>query len=257
MLAILSPAKTFSALDEVHLKTYKPLIFHEQSLELVKILKSYSREELASLMKMSLELAQVNEERNHTFEDLSLRQAYEAILYFYGEAFKGVDAVSLSPEGLAYMDEHVRILSGLYGVIKPLELIKPYRLEMGTKLINPKGRDLYSYWKTCVTEYFLSALETTSGDRVLINLASEEYSKVLDLKRISKQYPVIQVSFKEAKNGQYKVVGMYAKKARGQMIRYIARNQIEQVEALKAFNEDGYTFNEQLSDSIHFVYTRG
>lgn len=257
MLAILSPAKTFSALDEAQLKTYQPLPFHEQSLGLVEILKTYSREELASLMKMSLELADVNEGRNHTFENLSLKQAYEAILYFYGEAFKGVDAVSLSPEALTYMNEHVRILSGLYGVIKPLEVIKPYRLEMGTKLINPKGKDLYSYWKACLTEYFLQALEATSGDKALIGLASEEYSKVLNLKTISKQYPVIQISFKEAKGGQYKVIGMYAKKARGQMIRYIAVNQIDTVEALKAFDEEGYKFNEKLSEPTHFVYTRG
>lgn len=256
MLAILSPAKTFSMVEEGRLKSYKPLQFHEQTLELMRILQSYSQEELAKLMKMSLDLAKVNEQRNHTFEDTSVMQAYEAILYFYGEAYKGLDAQSLGQEELLYLNDHVRILSGLYGVIRPLECIKPYRLEMGTKLSNPKGKDLYKYWKEHLTKYFLQLLSETSGDKALIQLASEEYSKVLDLKVIQKHYPVIEISFKDYKNGQYKVVGMYAKKARGQMIRYITTKQIDQIDELKAFGEDGYRFNEILSTQNHFIFTR-
>lgn len=257
MLAILSPAKTFLTPTDEKLKVYKPLLFHKETLALMEKLKSYNQEELAKLMKMSLELARVNEERNHNFENNELEEAYEAILYFYGEAFKGLDAETLSEEELCYIDEHVRILSGLYGVIRPLEPIKPYRLEMGTKLINDKGKDLYAYWKESLTDYFLKALSETSGDKALIQLASEEYSKVLDLKAIKKQYQVIQVSFKECKEGQYKIVGMYAKKARGRMIRYMAQHAIDTIEGLKQFNEEGYVFNEDLSDAGHFVYTRG
>lgn len=256
MLAILSPAKIFSKIEEDKLKDYTPLRFHEQTVELVKILQGYSREELAKLMKMSLDLAEVNEQRNHTFEDDTIKQSYEAILYFYGEAYKGLEAQSLEERDLLYLDEHVRILSGLYGVLKPLECIQPYRLEMGTKLSNPKGKDLYKYWKESLTEYCLELLSKTTGDQALIQLASEEYSKALDLKMIQKHYPVIEVSFKNYKNGQYKVIGMYAKKARGQMIRYIATNKVDQVNQLKNFNEDGYQFNEALSTDCHFVFTR-
>lgn len=256
MLAILSPAKTFSVPEQEQLKVYKPLLFHEATLVLIQKLKSYSQEELAKLMKMSLDLAKVNEVRNHTFENKELKEAYEAILYFHGEAFKGLEAETLSDEALGYIDKNVRILSGLYGVIRPLEPIKPYRLEMGTKLINDKGKDLYAYWKETLTDYFLQALSETSGDKALIQLASEEYSKVLDLKRIRKQYKVIQISFKEHKEGQYKIVGMYAKKARGRMIRYMAEHAIDTIEGLKEFNEEGYVFNEVLSNAEHFVYTR-
>lgn len=257
MITILSPAKTFNTLVAEELKTYKPLSFHKESLELIERLKGYSKEELAKLMKMSMQLAEINEVRNHTFEDINLKEAYEAILYFYGEAYKGLDAKTLSQEELEYIHKNIRILSGLYGVIAPLEVIKPYRLEMGTKLINEKGKDLYSYWRQQLTNYFLKLLSETSGEQVLIQLASDEYSKALDLKMIEKQYRVIQISFKEYKEGKYKIVGMYTKKARGLMIRYMAQNAISKAEDLKQFNEEGYVFRSDLSDGSHFVYTRG
>lgn len=256
MIAILSPAKIFRQLDKEEGKSYEPLGFHQESLELINHLKQYDEQGLATLMKMSLDLAQMNKERYHTFSNLEQKDAYEALLYFHGEAYKGIGSECLTDEVKAYINDHVRILSGLYGLIKPLDCIKPYRLEMGTKLSHGSGKDLYSFWKEKLTQALLEALEKTTGDQVLLNLASDEYSKAVDFKQIEKQYPVVKVSFKEQKGETYKVVGMYAKKARGMMVRYIGENKIDTLEGLKAFDEEGYTFNSQLSTPKHFVFTR-
>ncbi|MEG1703918.1 MAG: peroxide stress protein YaaA, partial [Niameybacter sp.] len=170
--------------------------------------------------------------------------------------YKGIEAEHLSDEAKNFIHEHICILSGLYGTIKPLECIKPYRLEMGTKLMNPVGKDLYAFWKEHLTQAVFKVLASTGGEQVLINLASDEYSKALNLKEISQTYPVIQVSFKEKKGDTYKVVGMYAKRARGRMVRYIGEGAIDTVEGIKRFDEEGYALNDDLSSETHLVFTR-
>ena len=256
MIAILSPAKIFRELQEGEGKVYTPLQFHQESIELIEVLKEYSEEELASLMKMSMELAKVNKERYNNFYNLEEKNAYEALLYFHGEAYKGIESETLTNKAKAYIHDHVYILSGLYGMVKPLECIKPYRLEMGTKFSNSVGKDLYTFWKDKLTQVILEALKETTGEKVLLNLASDEYSKVIDFKKIEVHYPVVKISFKEQKGEIYKVVGMYAKKARGMMIRYIGECEIDSIEGIKAFDQEGYSLNAELSTSNHLVFTR-
>lgn len=253
MIVILSPAKIFKEYDEDQLLDYKPLTYEAQTRMLAQRLCSYQVDELEKLMKISKEIAQLNQIRYRCFEQ-SNQKGYHAADYFYGEAFKGLDAPSLSEEARAFMQEHVRILSGLYGCINALDVILPYRLEMGTKFSEDKKDTLYALWKPLLTEHILRELEATKGEKVLINLASEEYSKAIDLKKVAKTYPVITMHFKVKKNDQYKVVGIYAKKARGLMARAICEAQIQTIEELKQFSKDGYRYHEALSTPTDFVF---
>lgn len=253
MIVILSPAKIFKTYDESNLLDYKALTYQTQTLMLAQKLRNYTVEELEKLMKVSEEIAQLNQRRYQGFGQ-SQQKGYYAADYFYGEAFKGLDAPSLSEEARGFMQEHVHILSGLYGCIGALDVILPYRLEMGTKFSEDKKDTLYALWKPLLTEYMLKQLEETKGEKVLINLASEEYSKAIDLKKIAKTYPVITMHFKVKKNNQYKVVGMYAKKARGLMARAICEAQIQTVEELKQFSKEGYSYHETLSTPTDFVF---
>lgn len=255
MYIIISPAKTFKIPDNTSLKPYVPLTFHEATRILVKQLSQYTVEDLKQLMKMSEALAEVNEARYKAFFNPS-QDSYEAIYAFYGEVYKALQVESLDHEAISFMQNHMGILSGLYGLIKPLDRIQAYRLEMGTTLSVGEKKNLYEFWKDDLTKYVLAQLERQKEKGFLVNLASEEYSKVLDLKAISKQYPVIQMSFKEASGENYRVVGMYAKKARGQMLRFICENKIEQVEELKQFSGSGYSWNKALSTEKHLVFTR-
>lgn len=255
MYIIISPAKIFKTMEDVLAAPYKPLTFHEETTRLIHQMSTYTKDELKELMKISEDLAQVNVQRYQHFLE-SDQLGYAAIYYFYGEVYKALEAESLDIDSIAFMQEHVGILSGLYGLLKPLDLIQAYRLEMGTALKIGEKKNLYEFWKSQLTAHVLTQLAVQKETSCLINLASEEYSKVLDLKAISKQYPVIQISFKEAKGETYKVVGMYAKKARGQMLRFICENQLTSIEGLRQFSELGYTLNEDLSTASHLVFTR-
>lgn len=255
MLMILSPAKTFKEEGINYSQLSEQLRFKEQTKELVALLQTYSVEDLAQLMKMSQALSELNTKRFETFYH-DKEQAMLAIHAFEGEAYKGLDSLSLTETALQYSEQHLLILSGLYGAIRPFDYINPYRLEMQTKLTNSKGKDLYSFWKEELTTYVLERLAHSSGEQVLVNLASNEYSKALNLKEIQKHYPVITIEFKEQKGDSYKVVGMYAKRARGMMVRYILNHQIENVEEIKAFDLDGYSFNMDLSDEGKWIFTR-
>ena len=254
MLMILSPAKTFTSGENVPHTNFKALLFHEKTAKLVEQLSSFSNEQLGSLMKMSEELATLNSARYRQFYSDEL-QALPSIYAFSGEAYKGLDALTLEQGALEFSNESLRILSGLYGVLHPFDAINPYRLEMGLKFSGEHGKNLYGYWKKEVTDYFLSALATTPGDQVLINLASTEYSKVVDFKQIKQQYGVLTIEFKEQKGESFRTVGMYAKRARGQMARYILTRKLHSVEELKQFNEEGYQFNEDLSTPTTWVFT--
>ncbi|MDE5978071.1 MAG: peroxide stress protein YaaA [Turicibacter sp.] len=255
MLMILSPAKTFKIIKESSLELSDDLIFKNKTKQLVEQLQSYSVTELANLMKMSEALAEVNQLRFSQFYEKT-KQGMYAIHAFEGEAYKGLGSLSLTEQALKFSQESFRILSGLYGVLRPFDIMNPYRLEMGLSWSGEHGKDLYDYWKSDLTHYFLNELKETNGDQALINLASKEYSKSLNLKEIEKNYPVITIEFKEQKGEAFRVVGMYAKRARGQMARYILNHQLHQVEKLKAFNEGGYTFNETLSTEKTWIFTR-
>lgn len=255
MIVILSPAKTYKEEGVIRHKLSNNLPFELKTKALVTQLQTYSVAELCSLMKMSEALGVLNQARFDAFYD-GAEVALEGIHAFDGEAFKGLDSLSLSSSAIAYATDHLRVLSGLYGVIRPTDYINPYRLEMGTKLETAQGKDLYAFWKSTLTDYLLGELSQTDGEQVLVNLASKEYSKALDLKQIDTQYPVITIEFKEQKGEAYKVVGMYAKRARGEMVRFILENQIQKQENLKLFNSGGYMYNEALSTEKSWIFTR-
>lgn len=255
MLIIMSPTKTFREIEEGKTFISSKLSFKEEIEELVTLLQGYTIEGLGKLMKTSDSISEVNYKRYQYFNE-EVFKAYPAILYFYGEAFKSLEANTLSEAHLEFAEKHLRILSGLYGSLAPLDVIKEYRLEMGSKILNSRGKDLYSYWKEKLTKHIMKELEVTTGDKVLLNVASEEYSKVLNLKEVEEVYSVINIIFKEKREEGYKVVGTYAKKARGKLIRYVLENEINQVERIKEFNIDGYVFNEELSDEKNIVFSR-
>ena len=250
MLAVISPSKTqdFSPSSAAQFTQTRQV---DKTLALVDILRNYSADDLGDLMSISDKLSALNFARfqdfSHTF---SLDNAKQAILAFKGDVYNGIDAPSLSSEDLAFAQEHVRMLSGLYGVIRPLDLIQPYRLEMGAKLSNEKGKNLYEFWGDDI-----SRVLNTDEAEVLINLASNEYFKGIDKKALNAR--IVNIVFKERKNDQYKVIGIYAKRARGLMVRYLIDNRLSDPEQLKAFDIEDYGFNAGFSDENTWVFTRG
>jgi hypothetical protein len=182
----------------------------------------------------------------------SLENAKQAVLAFNGDVYTGLDAASLDEAGLAFAQKHLRILSGLYGILKPLDLMQPYRLEMGTKFANQKGKDLYAFWGSTLRETLVADAEM--ADEILINLASNEYFKAVEAKKLKAR--IITPAFKDWKNGQYKMISFYAKKARGLMTRYIIDNQINEPELLKGFDYDGYRYSEEMSEAYDWVFIR-
>ena len=172
---------------------------------------------------------------------------------FNGDVYQGLDAASLSDDDIAFAQQHLRILSGLYGVLRPLDLMQPYRLEMGTKLANPHGKDLYAFWQNSITEQLNQQLSELQTD-IVVNLASQEYFKVVKPKLLAR--PVLNVQFKDFKNGDYKIISFFAKKARGLMARYVIEQRIDQVDGLKDFALEGYQFSPAQSSSTQLVFLR-
>ncbi|MGG7178798.1 peroxide stress protein YaaA [Clostridium paraputrificum] len=256
MLMILSPAKTLDlSIEDIQRIEDSQLAFKDETKELVSILQGYSIDELAKLMKMSEKLAILNYDRFRNFYEETTKE-YTSILAFKGEAYKGLAVEDFTEDDLQYAQKNLRILSGLYGVIHPLDKIKEYRLEMGTKLKNNLGTDLYSFWGEKITIEIEEGIKSSCGEKVLINLASKEYSSALNINRIKEKYKVVDISFMENRNGEFKLVGTYAKKARGIMVRYIIKNRINSIEEIKEFNEEGYLFNKQLSSDDTIIFTR-
>jgi len=250
MLAVISPSKTqdFTKTDIVK---YSQTRQAKQTLELIDILKLKSKDDIAKLMSISEKLANLNFDRFQEFSnEFNLNNAKQAILAFKGDVYNGIDAPSLTADDLDFAQENIRMLSGLYGVIRPLDLIQPYRLEMGTKLANPKGKNLYEFWGDDISKVL-----NINESETLINLASNEYFKGIDKKSLNAN--IIDIVFKENKNGKYKVIGIYAKRARGLMVRFIIKNRINSAEKLKEFNTEDYTFNTNISDEKTWVFTRG
>lgn len=253
MIALLSPAKSMDFDNRVQTGMSSQLVFKDEATYLANKLRKMSAAKLQKLMHISADLAGLNHERYQQWyvplvEDGS---AKEALLAFTGEAYRGLDAGSLSDKELKYLQDHLIILSGLYGVLCPMDLMMPYRLEMGTKWqITGKQKNLYMYWQDKVTGYLN---EHSNG--LLVNIASNEYFKVLDKKKYTGR--IITCEFKDNKGGEYKAVMTWAKHARGAMARFMAQHQIEEPEHLKGFDLDGYLFNKGLSTEDHFIFTRG
>jgi len=251
MKIVISPAKSLNFEDAALTEQFSQPRFLEQASELVNVMRNYDSAGISALMGVSSAIAELNVERFLEWKQpFNLQNAKQAIYAFKGDVYTGISIESAGKDALGYIDEHVRILSGLYGLLKPLDLMQAYRLEMGTKLENPKGKNLYAFWGDALAQ----ALNAELGDEVLVNLASNEYFKAVTAKRI--QSRVVTPVFKDLKGGQYKIVSFYAKKARGLMVRFAADKGVKDVEQLKAFDYQGYAFNAGLSSADEWVFTR-
>lgn len=254
MLIVISPAKKLDYDNPPPVEKYTLPDLLEHSQELIGILRGYPVEQIAKLMKLSDRLAELNYQRYQAWTPkITPDNGKPALFAFKGDVYAGMDAESLSREDIDFAQEHLRILSGLYGLLRPLDLMLPYRLEMGTALSNPRGRNLYEFWGDIITEALNGAL-TAQGDDVLVNLASNEYFKAVRPKKL--QGRIITPQFKEERDGQYRMIGIYAKKARGMMSRFIIRDRITDPEGIKAFDYAGYAYNPGLSKGDTWVFSR-
>jgi cytoplasmic iron level regulating protein YaaA (DUF328/UPF0246 family) len=252
MKLVISPAKSLDFNTELPTAKTTEGCFLAEAERLNKLLKQKSAKSLSKLMHISDNLGQLNYERNQEWElPFTLDNARQAIYAFNGDVYRGIDAYTIEQDKLDKLQETVRILSGLYGVLKPLDLIQPYRLEMGTKMPVGKNKNLYEYWQKKITQALNDELEE---NELFINLASNEYFKAIDKKAL--KVPVIDIEFKEFKNGKYKVIGFYAKYARGLMTRFIIDTDANTIEDIKGFNLENYRLSEELSTDSKLVFTR-
>lgn len=252
MKIIISPAKSLDFESKVPTSLHTQPRFLEQSIKLNKKLKTLSRKKLSELMKISNDLARLNYDRNQEWKTpFNTHNAKQAIYAFTGEVFRGIDINTLEEDKLPLLQDRLRILSGLYGLLKPLDLIQPYRLEMGTRLKVGRRDNLYKFWDDALAK---SLNEELADDELIINLASSEYFKALPKKIL--KVPMVTPIFKDFKNGQYKTIMTFAKKARGLMVRYIIENNIKTIEGLKGFDVDNYGFSEDMSTEKDLVFTR-
>ncbi|MEN8787308.1 MAG: peroxide stress protein YaaA [Flavobacteriales bacterium] len=253
MKFILSPAKSMNFDKQDLITKHTSISFPDKTEKIMKKLKKLSAKKIGDLMNVSAAISDLNYGRFQEFSnEFTDKNAKQAILAFTGDAYRGMDASSFSSEEFDYAQQHLRILSGLYGFLKPLDLIQPYRLEMGTKIeISSKEKNLYSVWKEINTA---KLSEELNGD-YLVNLASNEYFKSIDVKKLNGK--LLTIGFKDFKNGEYKTIMTYAKFARGLMSRYIIKNQLTDVEGIKGFNYENYTFNSSLSSENEWLFTRG
>ncbi|MCU4393216.1 peroxide stress protein YaaA [Acinetobacter parvus] len=254
MLALISPAKTLDYETALPTDTYTQPRLLQQSQQLIDVCRKLSATEIASLMTVSEKIASLNVERFRDWNaDFDFSNARQAMFAFKGDVYTGLDAYDLDDQEINFAQQHLRIFSGLYGLLRPLDLMMPYRLEMGTKLNNTRGHNLYEFWGDIITDQINQDLANIDA-KVLVNLASDEYYKSVNEKKI--QGEIIKPVFLDQKNGKYKVISFYAKKARGLMARYIIKNKLSQVEQLKAFNSDGYYFDAESSSDKELVFKR-
>jgi len=255
VLILVSPAKKLDYDTPPTTKKATQPGFLDQSQILIDRLRQYSALDLAELMKLSMNLAELNFERYAQWQQqVTPETGKQCVLAFKGDVYQGLDAETFSAKDLDYAQKHLRILSGLYGLLKPLDLMRPYRLEMGTRLPTERGKNLYEFWGDRITDAINAQLKK-QGDDVLINLASNEYFKSVKPKQVNGR--IITPQFKEKKNGQYKMIGIFAKKARGLLSRYILLNRLSDPEDIKSFDIEDYGFNAGLSSGDNWVFTRG
>lgn len=254
MLIVISPAKTLDYETVPKTKVFTTPDYLAQSQQLINRLRNFSSLDISDLMKVSAKIANLNFERYETWKKpFTVKNAKQSILAFKGDVYTGLDAESFKADDFKFAQNHLRVLSGLYGLLRPLDLMQPYRLEMGTKLKTDIGKNLYEFWGSDITDGLNKQLKNIKSN-YLINLASNEYFKSVKTKEINAE--IITPAFKEFKNGDYKMIGIYAKKARGLLSRYIIQNKLNDPEDIKSFNEEGYRFNKTLSKGNNFVFTR-
>jgi len=254
MLIVISPAKTLDFDTQPVTTQYSQPEMLNQSESLINILTTKSPADIESLMKISPKLSELNVERYHQWsKPFKPSNAKQALLAFKGDVYTGLDAETFSEDDFTYAQNHLRILSGLYGILKPLDLMQAYRLEMGIRLENPKGKNLYEFWGSDITNKINTQLKSINSD-VLLNLASNEYFKSVKKKEV--EGDIVTPVFKDWKNDQYKMISFYAKKARGLMSAWVIQNQVSELSQLNKFNVDGYKYSENDSDPFNPVFLR-
>lgn len=254
MLIVISPAKSLDYESPIPAIRGTQPAFREASAELVELMRDYSPPQLSELMGISSKLADLNFGRFLNWQSkATAKNARPALLAFTGDVYQGIQAGSLSEEDLQYAQQHLRILSGLYGVLRPLDLMQPYRLEMGTRLQSPQGQNLYDFWGERVTEALNGQLKKSHSD-TLLNLASNEYFASVQPKKLKAQ--VVSPVFKDYKNGKYKIISFFAKKARGTMTRWVIENRVESADDLPDFAADGYRYSAAESSYEKPVFLR-
>ena len=252
MLIVLSPAKSLDLETPPTTSLHSTPDFLDHSAQLIERMRQFSPAEVGSLMGISDALSALNVARYASWTP-KLAEARQAIMAFNGDVYAGFEARSLQPAQLDYAQSQLRILSGLYGLLRPLDLIHPHRLEMGTRLSTPRGKDLYAFWGDTITNG-LNRTAKEQGAKVLVNLASEEYFKSVKPRQLD--VPVIAPVFEDWKNGKYKIISFYAKRARGMLARYAAGHQIRDPEQLKQFDVDGYAYVPEASNDSSWVFRR-
>ena len=254
MLFLLSPAKSLDYESAPTTDKHTLPLFVEEAASLIEVLRPYSPAQIASLMDLSDALSQLNVARYVAWSpEFTSANSKQAILAFNGDVYEGLDAGSLKQGDLDWAQGHIRMLSGLYGILRPLDWMQPYRLEMGTKLPNPRGKDLYAWWGDTLAEYLDREL-AEQGDDVIINLASQEYFK--SVKRKALKARVVECVFEDWKGGAWKVISFHAKRARGLMARHAILRKAKKVDDLRGFNAEGYEIDEQASTADRLVFRR-
>jgi len=256
MIILLSPAKSLTYDIHVPESVQKQTpLYVEHAQKLMADLRKLTPSDIASLMKLSDKLAGLNFNRFQEWtQDHSGENARQAVYLFDGDVYKGLDVATLAESALPQLNDSIRLLSGLYGILRPFDAILPYRLEMGTKFENYAGKNLYAVWKDVTAKYINQAIKGQNSDaKVLVNLASNEYFKSVDKKQL--EFPIINPEFKDFKNGQYKIISFFAKRARGLMARYLVENGCT-TEAIRNFDVDGYQYNPDLSTEDKPIFTR-
>jgi len=254
MLILISPSKTLDFDTPAATQSYTIPTLLKQSEQLIDVCRQLSPSDIASLMKVSDKIAGLNVARFSSWDaDFTIDNAKQAVFAFRGDVYTGLDADTLSETGLQKAQQQLRILSGLYGLLKPLDLMQAYRLEMGTRLANDRGANLYQFWGDIITDE-INQTTAAQGDEFIINLASNEYFKAVKHKNLTAS--LVTPVFKDKKNGQYKVISFFAKKARGMMVRYILDNNVESLDALIKFDSAGYYYSEAESTVTAPVFLR-
>lgn len=254
MISVVSPAKSLDFESPVTSSIHSTPDFLKDSEVLIKGLRKLSRKKIMEMMSVSTKIAELNHLRFSEWEQpFTTDNARPAAMAFTGDVYVGLDAKSLSDKDLEYAQGKLRILSGLYGLLRPMDLMQAYRLEMGTRFPNKKGKDLYAFWDMKITDA-LNDLLKDEEEKVLLNLASNEYFKSVKAKSLDGE--IITPVFKDYKNGNYKVISFFAKKARGMMARYLIENRIDSAEGVKAFDVAGYAFSEEMSKDKEWVFAR-
>ena len=255
MLFVLSPAKSLDYESPSVAAAHSAPLFVDESAELIELLKTQSPQQIASLMGISDKLAALNVARYVSWSRKATPDnARQAVLAFDGDVYDGLSARTLTSAQLDWTQQHLCILSGLYGVLRPLDLLQPYRLEMGTKLANARGSDLYQFWGEKIAQYLNTRLQAQGGEPVLVNLASQEYFKSVDRRALKAR--VVECVFEDYKDGKYKIIAFFAKRARGLMMRYAIEHQVNTVEGLTGFDSAGYAWAPDASGPDRLVFRR-